>query len=98
MKMVSQAVEQLKKGNSVGFEHPFKMMYENDYIQTQREDSWHASSIVGMKKSPEGECQFKIRGTLGERAKFPGKVHKDGYFWISSRELAANARLLFYLN
>lgn len=98
MKMVQTAVDQLNKGVAVGFEHPFKMMYEKHYLESENEDGWHASSIVGMEKDENGECQFKVRGTLGARAKYLGRKNKDGYYWISARELAANARLLFYLN
>jgi hypothetical protein len=98
MKIVQAAVDQLNKGKAVGFEHPFKMMYEPKYLEAEKEDSWHASSIVGMEKDSSGECQFKVRGTLGSRAKYIGRKSHDGYYWISARELAANARLLFYIN
>lgn len=97
-KIVQKAIEQLEKGVAVGFEHPFSLMYNSNYLESELPGTWHASSIVGMRKDDSGECRFKVRSTLGQRARFPGRHSKDGYFWISARELAANARLLFYIN
>lgn len=96
--ILKKVVEQLNSGGIAGFEHPYKMMFSSNYLEDDKKGAWHASSIVGMSRDDKGQCQFKIRGTLGEQAKFFEHKSKDGHFWISARELAANARLLFFLN
>lgn len=97
-KILENIKDQLKAGNILGIEHTYDMLIEKDFTSKAYGQNYHASSVVGMRQGKSGECEFKLRGTWGERARFPEHESQDGYVWVSARELSANTRLVYFLD